>query len=206
MANEIVLPWENAKVIPFLAETSLASVVHDGTSLFVSTADERFVQVIVKDNDAPRLPGITLVMTPSEDIPGQHYVLASTSAQEGAAWTSNGLAMKTSDYEDALRKLIRQAALNQLPNGFSVQSGWEGRILRYKTSFGVLVAIPVARAVGNHFAIEFYDITNEGSAMVELHEASLLVDGVRAASFVNGKNKLSPGDATRLVWVRDSKS
>ena len=58
------------------------------------------------------------------------------------------------------------------------------------------------RAIGSQFAVEYYELRNGGAIGVELVETNFATQGVRAIAFVDAV-ALAPGQAGRMVWVRD---
>jgi hypothetical protein len=195
MMNEIVVPYANPRLVKFLRPTSKAAVQQDGSSIFVSTANEDFVQLIIKDGDAPSEPGFSVTLLPVEDIPGQHVVLQ---AGVGAGLREGASSLAASDYEDMLREMIRDAAREVVPSGFAPDAAWSGLQLQV----GPIAGVPARRMVGQKFAIEYYDLVNTGASRIELVEANFQQPGVRAIAFTQDV-LLAPGQSGRLVWIRD---
>jgi hypothetical protein len=198
MMNEVVVPYANPKVVRFLKPSSKASVQQDGSSIYVSTADEDFVQLIVKDGDAPAAAGFSVTLIPVEDIPGQHIVLQTAAGQGGTVGGSGATGLSSSDYEDQLRELLRDAAREAVPGGYARDAKWLGPQLQ----IGPVAGLPLFRLVGANFAIEYYELVNTGATRVELVEPNFKQPGVRAIAFTKDV-LLAPGQTGRMVWVRD---
>lgn len=199
MINEVIVPFANPRVVQFLRPDTTASINRDGMSIYVSTGTEEFIQLIIKNGDTPDEPGISLTLIPVEDVPPQHIRIqpigggAPTSAGAPA-----GAQLSTSDYEDTLRELIREAAREEIPSGFAADPNWNGTQLMV----GAIVGEPNKRLTGTSLAIEYFTLRNTGATAIELVEPNFATAGVRAIAFVNHV-LLAPGQSTRMVWVRD---
>jgi hypothetical protein len=196
MMNEIVVPFANPRVVKFLRASSRASIQQDGNSLYVSTGNEEFIQLIVKDADAPTAAGFSVTLIPVEDIPGQHVVLRTEGG--GSAAAGGGESLTASDYVDLLRELMREAARETLPPAYSRDGGWGGATLQV----GPVQGRSLYRAIGSQFVVEYYELRNAGAAGVELVETNFATKGVRAIAFMESV-VLAPGQAGRMVWVKD---
>lgn len=196
MMNEIVVPYANPRVVKFLKASSKASIQQDGNSIYVSTGQEEFIQLIVKDADAPSAPGFSVTLIPVEDIPGQHVVLQTEGGASATAGSSESLS--SSDYVDMLRELVREAAREKLPEAYQREGQWAGATLQV----GPVIGRSLYRAIGSQFAVEYYELRNGGAIGVELVETNFATQGVRAIAFVDAV-ALAPGQAGRMVWVRD---
>jgi hypothetical protein len=196
MMNELIVPFEKPKLVQFLDANSRASVQQDGSSIYVSTEGEEFIQLIVKDRDAPDAPGFSVTLIPVEDIPGQHIVIKPEGGLGEA--TSSAASLNTNDYEDMLRELMRDAARDVIPSGFTRDPAWDGQTLQ----IGPVVAQATDRLIGTYFTIEYFRLTNTGASTVELVEPNFRRTGVRAISFVRDV-LLAPGQLGRMVWIRD---
>jgi hypothetical protein len=198
MMNEVIVPFKNPKVVKFLRPSTRASVTEDGSSIYVSTADEEFIQLIIKDGDAEGAPGFSLTLIPVEDIPGQHIVLSPEASLSYSSGTSSELSLN--DYEDMLREYIRDAARDQIPSGFTKDANWAGMTLQV----GPIVGQSSWRLIGTNFFIEYFVLSNTGATRVELVEPNFKStgDGVRAIAFTD-HHILAPGQTGRMVWVRD---
>jgi hypothetical protein len=196
MMNEIVVPYANPRLVKFLRPTSKAAVQQDGNSIFVSTANEEFVQLIIKDGDAPSEAGFSVTLIPVEDIPGQHVVLKASSG--GSGYRDGPSSLAASDYEDLLRELVRDAARDVTPTGYMPDPSWDAPQMQV----GPVAGVPARRLVGQTFAIEYYDVVNTGATRIELVEANFAQPGVRAIAFTN-EVLLAPGQSSRMVWIRD---
>ena len=196
MMNEIVVPYANPRVVKFLRASSRASIQQDGNSLYVSTGNEEFIQLIVKDADAPSAPGFSVTLLPVQDIPGQHVVLRAEGG--GAATAGSGESRNAADYVDLLRELMREAARETLPTTYVRDGGWSGATLQA----GPIIGRSLYRAIGSQFVIEYYELRNSGAGGVELVETNFATKGVRAIAFVDAV-ALAPGQAGRMVWVKD---
>ena len=197
MMNEIVVPFANPRVVKFLRASSRASIQQDGNSIYVSTGNEEFIQLIVKDADAPTAAGFSVTLIPVEDIPGQHVVLR-TEGGGSAAAGGGGESLTASDYVDLLRELMREAARETLPPAYSRDGGWGGATLQV----GPVQGRSLYRAIGSQFVVEYYELRNAGAAGVELVETNFATKGVRAIAFMDSV-VLAPGQAGRMVWVKD---
>ncbi len=196
MMNEIVVPFANPRVVKFLRASSRASIQQDGNSIYVSTGNEEFIQLIVKDADAPTAAGFSVTLIPVEDIPGQHVVLRTEGG--GSAAAGGGESLTASDYVDLLRELMREAARETLPPAYSRDGGWGGATLQV----GPVQGRSLYRAIGSQFVVEYYELRNAGAAGVELVETNFATKGVRAIAFMESV-VLAPGQAGRMVWVKD---
>jgi hypothetical protein len=196
MMNEIVVPFANPRVVKFLRASSRASIQQDGNSIYVSTGNEEFIQLIVKDADAPTAAGFSVTLIPVEDIPGQHVVLRTEGG--GSAASGGGESLTASDYVDLLRELMREAARESLPPAYVRDGGWGGAALQV----GPVQGRSLYRAIGSQFVVEYYELRNAGAAGVELVETNFATRGVRAIAFMDSV-VLAPGQAGRMVWVKD---
>jgi hypothetical protein len=196
MMNEIVVPYANPRVVKFLRASSRASIQQDGNSIYVSTGNEEFIQLIVKDADAPTAPGFSVTLIPVADIPGQHVVLRAEGGGTATAGSSESL--NAADYVDLLRELMREAARETLPPTYQRDGGWSGATLQV----GPILGRSLYRAIGTQFVVEYYELRNSGAAGVELVETNFATKGVRAIAFVDAV-ALAPGQAGRMVWVKD---
>lgn len=195
MMNEVVVPYANPRVVKFLKPSSKASIQQDGNSIYVSTGHEEFIQLIIKDGDAPTAPGFSVTLIPVEDIPGQHIVLRAEGSQDaGPSYDS----LNAADYVDMLRELMREAARETLPPVYSRDAGWNGVTLQV----GPVTGRGLYRSVGNSFVVEYYELYNGGASGIELVETNFAQKGVRAVAFIDAV-ALAPGQTGRMVWVKD---
>lgn len=200
MINEIIVPFANPRVVQFLRPDTTASINRDGMSIYVSTGTEEFIQLIIKNPEIPDEPGISLTLIPVEDVPPQHIRVQPVGGGVpfGSTSASGAAQLSSSDYEDMLRELVREAARDEVPSGFSADPNWNGTRL----VVGAVVGEPQKRLTGSSLAIEYFMLRNTGSTAVELVEPNFANAGVRAIAFVNYV-LLAPGQSTRMVWVRD---
>ena len=198
MLNEIVTPYSNPKLIKFLSDDSSALIEEDGSSIYVATGDENFIQLIIKDGDVIGAPGINIALVPAADIRAQTIVLKPSVAGGAFPLTPRSQQLRTNDYVDLIRELMRDAARNVLPTGFTRDSQWQGG----RIAAGPVIGKPLQRMVGTDFVIEYYSLTNTGATAVELTEPNFNIDGVRAIAFVDVVI-LAPGQTTKMVWVKD---
>jgi len=198
MVNELIVPYTNPKLVKFLRPDTTASVERDGMSIYISTGTEEFIQLIVKDGDVPDQPGISLTLIPVEDVPPQHILLqpSGTAFVGNTGDSDSGLGV--ADYEDLLRELLRNAAREEVPAGYTKDATWNGT----RIQIGAVLGEPLRRLVGNKLAVEYFLLKNTGATRVELSEPNFKSDGVRAIAFIN-EVLLAPGQTTRMVWVRD---
>lgn len=199
MVNELIVPYSNPKLIKFIREQTDASISSSGSSIYVSTGTEEFIQLLIKNGDAPEQPAISLVLLPAEDIEPQHIALNPV----GAAFATgpeeeSSDSLGSENYVDMLRELVREAARDDVPQGYAKDPGWSETQLK----IGAIVGDPAKRLVGNGLAIEYFLLRNTGPSRVELVEENFKAKGVRAIAFIN-EVLLAPGQATRMVWVRD---
>lgn len=200
MVNEVIVPFTSPRVVQFLRPDTTASITRDGMSIYVSTGHEEFLQLIIKDGDRPDEAGISLTLIPVDDIPPQHIRLnpvGSSGNPSGAAGTRTER-LESADYEDMLRELLRDAARDQVPAGYTVDANWAGTRL----SVGGVVGQSVKRLIGTSLAVEYFTLRNTGSEAVELVEQNFATRGVRAIAFID-HIMLGPGASTRMVWVSD---
>jgi hypothetical protein len=141
---------------------------------------------------------MNIALVPSADIRAQTIVLKPTATGGAFPMTPRSEQLRTNDYVDLIRELMRDAARNVLPHGYTTDSQWEGGRL----AVGPVVGNPMQRMVGTEFVIEYYQLTNTGASAVELTEPNFNIDGVRAIAFVDVVI-LAPGQSTTMVWVKD---
>lgn len=204
MVNEVIVPFVSPRVVQFLRSDTTASITRDGMSIYVATGHEEFLQLIIKDGDRPDEPGISLTLIPVDDIPPQHIRLqpvgGSTTHPNGAS-RGRTERLESADYEDMLRELLRDAARDEVPSGYTVDANWGGTRL----SVGGVVGKSSMRLIGTSLAIEYFTLRNTGSEAVELVEQNFATRGVRAIAFIDNV-MLGPGATTRMVWVADKSS
>lgn len=199
MVNELIVPYANPRLVKFIRADSTASINRDGSSIYVSTGTEEFIQLIIKNADTPDQPGISLTLIPVEDVPPQHILLKPTGAAFGPSPDGHATdALSSSNYEDMLRELVREAARDQIPSGYTIDGNWQGM----RMQVGTVVGEPSKRLIGNNLVVEYFVLKNIGANAVELIEPNYKQDGVRAIAFINAI-LLAPGQTTRMVWVRD---
>jgi len=178
MVNELIVPYSNPKLIKFIREQSDASIDKSGSSIYVSTGTEEFIQLLIKNGDAPEQPAISLVLLPAEDIEPQHIALNPVGVAFSTGKEEESSEMLGSEnYVDMLRELIREAARDEVPQGYAKDPGWSATQIK----IGAIVGKPAKRLVGNALAVEYFLLQN---------------------TFIN-EVLLAPGQATRMVWVRD---
>ena len=197
MANELIVPYDSPRLIKFLRADTSASIDMDGSSIYVSTGTEEFIQLIIKNADTPDQPGISLTLIPVEDVPPQHIMLKPVGTPFGAA-TEKEEKLASTDYIDMIRELVREAARDKVPYGYTKDESWSGT----RIQVGTVVGEPSKRLIGNQLVVEYFLLKNIGATAVELVEPNFKHDGVRAIAFINNV-LLAPGQATRMVWVRD---
>lgn len=194
--NELIVPYSNPKLVKFLSSDTNASINRDGSSIYVSTGTEEFIQLIIKNADTPDQPGISLMLIPVEDVPPQHVLLQPV----GSAFSKGGGAqekLSTDNYVDMVRELLREAARDEIPQGYTKDPTWNGS----RIQVGSVVGEPSERLVGNQLVVEYYLLKNIGATRVELVEPNFKHKGVRAIAFINNI-LLAPGQQTRMVWVK----
>ena len=195
MMNELVVPYVNPRIVRFLKPSSKASIQQDGSSIYVSTGNEEFIQLIVKNADVPSAPGFSVTLIPVEDIPGQSVVLKTSGGEDAVG---GGASLAVADYVDLVRELMREAARETLPGGYARDQQWGGASLLV----GPISGRSLYRAVGAQFAVEYFELVNTGATGVELVEPNFAQKGVRAIAFPDSV-VLAPGQSARMVWVRD---
>jgi len=198
MVNELIVPYPNPRLVKFLRADSTASISRDGSSIYVSTGTEEFIQLIIKNADTPDQPGISLMLIPVEDVPPQHVSLKPTGTAFQGTAEASGDHLASSNYEDLLRELVRDAARDEIPSGYTVDPNWNGS----RMQVGTVVGEPSKRLIGNSLVVEYFLLKNIGATAVELLEPNYKQDGVRAIAFINAV-LLAPGQVTRMVWVRN---
>ena len=198
MVNELIVPYENPRLVKFLRADSNASIDRDGSSIYVSTGTEEFIQLIIKNGDTPDLPGISLTLIPIEDLEPQHILLQPVGGAFGTEKEDRGNSLGSANYEDMLREVVREAARDQIPNGYTKDPRWSGS----RIQVGSVVGEPSQRLIGNNLVVEYFLLKNIGATQVELVEPNFKHEGVRAIAFINDV-LLAPGQATRMVWVKD---
>ena len=198
MVNELIVPYTNPKLVKFIRTDSTASINRDGSSIYVSTGTEEFIQLIIKNGDTPDQPGISLMLIPVEDVPPQHILLNPT----GTAFVKPGGVVESKSssepHIDTLRELVRASAKDEISSGYTKDPTWSGT----RMQVGTVVGEPAKRLVGNELAVEYFILKNIGATTVELVEPNFQQEGVLAIAFINGV-KLAPGQVARMVWVRE---
>lgn len=192
------MPYGNPRLVKFLRSDTTASIERDGASIYISTGTEEFIQLIVKNGDAPDQPGISLTLIPVEDVPPQHILLRPVGEAFGSGASDSESGLGVDKYEDMLRELVREAARDEIPPGYTVDDSWRGTRLQV----GPIVGEPLKRMIGNQLVVEYFLLKNTGPSRTELVEPNFKQDGVRAIAFVNDV-LLAPGQVSRMVWVRD---
>lgn len=198
MVNELIVPYANPRLVKFVRADSTASIDRDGSSIYVSTGSEEFIQLIIKNGDTPDQPGISLTLIPVEDVPPQHILLQPVGTAFETDKGDAGGGLGSAQYEDMLRELIRDAARDDIPHGYTKDPNWDGE----RIQVGTVVGEPAQRLVGTNLVVEYFFLKNIGASRVELVEPNFKVKGVRAIAFIPNV-LLAPGQATRMVWVRD---
>lgn len=198
MVNELIVPFQNPRLVKFMRADTNASISRDGSSIYISTGTEEFIQLIIKNADTPNQPGISLTLLPIEDIPPQHILLKPTGKAFAQPVEQSMGQLASSPWEDELRELVREAARDAVPSQYTVDANWRGT----RMQVGTVVGESSKRLIGTQLAIEYFVLKNIGATAVELVEPNFKQDGVRAIAFINDV-KLAPGQATRMVWVRD---
>lgn len=198
MVNELIVPYSSPRLVKFLRADSTASITRDGSSIYVSTGTEEFIQLIIKNAETPDQPGISLMLIPVEDVPPQHISLLPVGKAFEGPGPSAADQLASSNYEDLLRELVREAARDAIPSGYTVDPTWSGS----RMQVGTVIGEPDKRLVGNNLVVEYFLLKNIGATAIELIEPNYKQDGVRAIAFIN-EVMLAPGQVTRMVWVRD---
>jgi len=198
MVNELIVPYPNPKLVKFVRSDSTASIDRDGSSIYVSTGTEEFIQLIIKNSDTPDQPGISLTLIPVEDLPPQHIRLLPVGAAYGLDKEKSTATLGSANYEDMLREVVRDAARDDIPDGYTKDPTWQGS----RIQVGSVVGEPSSRLIGNNLVVEYFVLKNIGADQVELVEPNFKHAGVRAIAFINDV-LLAPGQSTRMVWVKD---
>lgn len=192
------MPYSSPRLVKFLRSDTTASIERDGASIYISTGTEEFIQLIIKNGDAPDQPGISLTLIPVEDVPPQHILLQPVGEAFGGGGNDTPSGLGSDNYEDMLRELVREAAKDSIPSGYTVDTSWRGTRLQV----GPVVGEPMKRMTGNQLVVEYFLLKNTGPSRIELVEPNFKQDGVRAIAFVNDV-LLAPGQVSRMVWVKD---
>jgi conjugal transfer pilus assembly protein TraK len=174
MPNRIATPFEAPRVI----DSSDFEHQEIGQSVYILPKDsERPIALYVTGSN-PNDPVVSLTLVPKE-IPQQTIVLQlDAPLAKGSADASSEPAPTTDVYTDKIRYLLRQVALNKVPDGFVL-----GALPRAQAVLPTVVVTPVSRYSGQAYDIYRYRIKGTSATDVELSEESFYADGVRAVAF-----------------------
>ena len=174
MPNRIATPFEFPRVI----DSSDFEHQTVGQSIFILPKDaERPIALYVTGSN-PNDPVVSLTLVPKE-IPQQTIVLQlDAPLAKGGADAASEPAPTTDVYTDKIRYLLRQVALNKVPDGFV-----QGALPRAQAVLPTAVVSPIARYSGQAFDIYRYRIKGTSATDIELSEESFYAEGVRAVAF-----------------------
>lgn len=195
MANRISTPFDAPRVI------DTQDVEHQtvGQSIYLLPKDAEKPVALYITGSNPNDPVVSLTLVPKA-IPQQTIVLQlDAPLAKGAGMQEAEPAPSTDVYSERIRYLLRQVALNKVPEGFA-----EGSL---PSSAAVLpgVAIhPVSRYSGPSFDIYRYRIRGTGD-QVELTEEAFYSEGVRAVAFFPTA-VLRKGEETTIFVVADKRA
>lgn len=201
MANRIATPFASPRL---LGDKHQVSNMTHGQSLFVSTIHETTPVGIYITGDGPNDPVISLTLVP-QAIPGQTIVLqvdapiGGNGGGEFGSLLSNERAPTSGVYSEEIRYILRQVALNQVPEGYV-----EGRLPKAVGAVqNGLSVLPQARYSGPFYDVYRYVIINSTKeANIVLKEDDFYAPGVRAVAFFP-VSLLTPQERTTVFVVAD---
>jgi conjugal transfer pilus assembly protein TraK len=194
LPNRIATPFLNPKSIDNQSKDfDIQSV---GQSLYVTMKTENSIALYVT-GDKPGDPVISLTLVP-KNLPAQTITLQLDkpvgSTNDSAA--PDEAPPDSNVYTDKIRYVLREVALNKVPNGFS-----EGDLPRSMARMGDVLAYPLKRYSGPAYDIYRYRIEAVADN-VNLDEGAFYTSGVRAVAFFPTA-ALRKGQSTEVYVVSD---
>jgi conjugal transfer pilus assembly protein TraK len=183
-SNRITTPF----VAPRVIEKSAATIMQDGSNIFVSVKGTDPIVIYITGDEAGD-PVISLTIIPT-DIPAQTVVL-----QLDIPSTARN--QKTESYTQQIVDLLRQIGSGKTPEGYS-----EGRMPSFVGLAGQLNIKPAKRFSGSWMDIYHYVLQNDGTEVIELSETAFYKKGVRAVS-IYPNLRVAPGEYTNIYVLAD---
>jgi conjugal transfer pilus assembly protein TraK len=161
--NEIVTPFED----PIVITANQVAFEKRGSSIFITTDEERPVGIHIRSSDVEDARSISLALVPAR-IPPKTITLRWPNGMAGASAPASMTKAKrweeSAPYEEALFNLAKTVAQGQIPEGYSLE----------QTADQLPCALPEIefftgqRLTGHHFSMFVLRATNRSSSTVEL--------------------------------------
>nr|WP_158304645.1 type-F conjugative transfer system secretin TraK [Methylibium petroleiphilum] len=196
MANRISTPFDAPRVI----DTQDVEYQTVGQSIYLLPKDpEKPVALYITGSNAND-PVVSLTLVP-KPIPQQTIVLQIDAplAKGGVTGVDSEPAPVTDVYSERLRYLLRQVALNKVPEGFA-----EGTLPNAAAVLPGVSIHPMTRYSGPAYDIYRYRIRGTGD-QVELAEDAFYTEGVRAVAFFPTA-VIRKGEETTIFVVADKRA
>lgn len=195
MANRISTPFDSPRVI----DTQDVEYQTVGQSIYLLPKDAEKPVALYITGSNPNDPVVSLTLVPKA-IPQQTIVLQlDAPLAKGAASPDIEPAPVTDVYSERIRYLLRQVALNKVPEGFA-----EGALPTSAAVFPGVSVHPVSRYSGPAYDIYRYRIRGTGD-QVELSEEAFYSEGVRAVAFFPTA-VLRKGEETTIFVIADKRA
>lgn len=190
--NRISTPYDNPKAI---WGTNVEFTVV-GRDLYVIPDQETPIGVFVTDPTGTA-PTASLTLIPRPGIPGQNILLTLEGGWRKPDAPESVKNAPPSDYEDGLKKLLRQFVQGGIAAGFQ-----EGTLRVGMARVGGILVTPEKVFTGTAFNVYRYRVENTGRDVMELNEPSFHEDGVRAVAFWPNV-RIASGETTLVFIVAD---
>ena len=195
MANRISTPFDAPRVV----DTQDVEYQTVGQSIYLLPKDAEKPVALYITGSNPNDPVVSLTLVPKA-IPQQTIVLQiDAPLVKGVASADVEPAPMTDVYSERIRYLLRQVALNKVPEGFA-----EGSLPNAAAVFPGVSIHPASRYSGPAFDIYRYRIRGTGD-QVELTEEAFYSEGVRAVAFFPTA-VLRKGEETTIFVIADKRA
>ena len=210
--NRIVTPFAHPEVVSssvFSSADSCEEFCIRGNVIYITTSDSRPVAMFVTEQGRPE-KSISITMIPKQ-IPPREVIFRfpageETSAETASAARGSDAAMRferSSDYITSIKKILKSAALNRIPEGYELHVTGEDQTVPFCEQSGLHFSFrsPGQYMKGYHFSVYIGVVTNRSDHEIEFDETSCSAPDVAAVA-AWPKIYLFPGDKTELFIVR----
>lgn len=210
--NRIVTPFAHPEVVSssvFSSADSCEEFCIRGNVIYITTSDTRPVAMFVTEQGRPE-KSISITMIPKQ-IPPREVIFRFPAGEEASAGSAssdrgNDSAMHfehSGDYITSIKKILKSAALNRIPEGYELHVTGEDQSVPFCEQSGLDFSFrsPGQYMKGYHFSVYIGVVRNKSDHEIEFDETSCSAPDVAAVA-AWPKIFLFPGDKTELFVVR----
>ncbi len=206
--NRIVTPFAHPEVVSssvFSATDSCEEFCIRGNVIYITVSDSRPVAMFVTEQGRPE-KSISVTMLPKQIPPREVTFRFPEGSGAQPDFKGNDRAMRfehSSDYITSIKKILKSAALNKIPEGYELHETGTDQSVPYCAQSGLEFRFksPWQYMMGYSFAVYIGVVQNTSDRDIEFDETSCSAHDVAAVA-AWPRIYLSPGEKTELFVVR----